>query len=350
MEILVFGAGAVGGYLGARLAYSGHNVTLVSRRSTAEAVKRNGLTIISKDLQLTTEPEIVPTLRLAYEINPQYDLIIVTVKAYDAQAALYEMVAFCPSPPCVMTLQNGIGIEDLFANEFGADNVIAGSLTTPLSHETTNTIVVEKTGRGLALAPINAEADISIWISLFSEVGIETVGFKDYQAMKWSKALLNMIGNASSAILNRHPKLIYGYGPTFEIEMTMLKETLAVMKAKKLKVVDLPGAPATRLSLAVKRLPKSLVKPILTNIISSGRGNKMPSFHIDLMSGREQNEVTYHNGAVADIGKTLDIRTPVNLALDEILTKIARREIDFEMYNGRPKQLVATVKEYQAEE
>jgi len=60
--------------------------------------------------------------------------------------------------------------------------------------------------------------------------------------------------------------------------------------------------------------------------------------------------VTYHNGAVADIGKTLDIRTPVNLALDEILTKIARREIDFEMYNGRPKQLVATVKEYQAEE
>jgi ketopantoate reductase len=35
MEILVFGAGAVGGYLGARLAYRGHNVTLISRRSTA---------------------------------------------------------------------------------------------------------------------------------------------------------------------------------------------------------------------------------------------------------------------------------------------------------------------------
>lgn len=350
MEILVFGAGAVGGYLGARLAYSDHNVTLVSRRPMAEAVKRNGLTIIGKDLQIATQPAIVPTLRLAYEANPQYDLILVTVKAYDAQAALYEMVAFCPSAPRVLTLQNGIGIEDLFVNEFGAANVIAGSLTTPLSHETTNTIVVEKSDRGLALAPTEAKADISEWVSLFSDAGIETVGLKDYQAMKWSKALLNMIGNASSAILNRHPKLIYGYSPTFEIEMNMLKEALAVMKAKKLKVVDLPGAPTTRLSLGIKRLPKSLFKPILTNIISSGRGNKMPSFHIDLVSGREQNEVTYHNGAVAEMGKTLGIHTPVNLALYEILTKLARKEIDFQEYNGRPKKLVATVKQYQAEE
>jgi 2-dehydropantoate 2-reductase len=350
MEILVFGAGAVGGYLGARLAKAGHDVTLVSRRSTAEAVKRNGLTIIGKELQITTQPDVVPTLRLAYEAKPQYDLVLVTVKAYDAQAGLYEMVAFCPTPPRVIVLQNGIGIEQLFIDEFGTENVISGSLTTPLSQETANTIVVEKADRGLALAPADPKADITSYISLFTDAGVETAGFKDYQSMKWSKALLNMIGNASSAILNRHPKLIYGYGPTFEIEMNMLKETLAVMKAKNLKVVDLPGTPTTRLSLGVKRLPKSLVKRRLTKIVSSGRGNKMPSFHIDLMSGREQNEVTYHNGAVAENGKSLGVRTPVNLALNDILTKIARKELDFEEYNGRPKKLVATIKEYQDKE
>lgn len=76
----------------------------------------------------------------------------------------------------------------------------------------------------------------------------------------------------------------------------------------------------------------------------------MPSFHIDLMSGREQNEVTYHNGAVAENGKSLGVRTPVNLALNDILTKIARKELDFEEYNGRPKKLVATIKEYQDKE
>ena len=161
--------------------------------------------------------------------------------------------------------------------------------------------------------------------------------------MKWSKALLNMVGNATSAILNRHPKLVYNYGPTYEMEMEMLKETLAVMKAQKLKTIDLPGAQSNRLAVAVNRLPKSLVKPILTNIVTSGRGNKMPSFHIDLMAGREQNEVTYHNGAVAQAGETLGIPTPVNEALNDILVKLARRELDYQLFNGRPDRLVEAV-------
>jgi 2-dehydropantoate 2-reductase len=127
----------------------------------------------------------------------------------------------------------------------------------------------------------------------------------------------------------------------------MLKEALAVMKAKNLRTIDLPGAQANRLALAINRLPKSLVKPILSGIVGSGRGNKMPSFHIDLMSGRELNEVTYHNGAVAEAGDSVGIPTPVNTALYEILMKIARQEIDYQDYNGRPKQLVAEVRKYQ---
>jgi ketopantoate reductase len=72
----------------------------------------------------------------------------------------------------------------------------------------------------------------------------------------------------------------------------------------------------------------------------------MPSFHIDIMAGREQNEVTYHNGAVSQAGERLGIPTPVNEALDDILIKIAHREIDYEVFNGRPKRLVAEVQKY----
>lgn len=346
MDILVFGAGAVGGYLGAHLANAGHKVSLVTRRTTAEAIQRSGLTVIEGQRQISAKPTIFPTLRVAFEGKAHYDLILVTIKAYDAQAALYEMIAFCPSTPTILTCQNGIGIENLFVSQFGADRVIAGSVTAPLSHETASKIVVEREKRGLALAPTNPGSDISNWVNLCNSAGINTVSFKQYEPMKWSKAMLNMIGNASSAILNRHPKLIYSYEPTFDLEMEMLKEVLAVMKAQKLKVVDLPGVSTKQLSLAVRRLPKSVTKPILTNIIGSGRGNKMPSFHIDLMSGREQNEVTYHNGAVAEVGEELGVPTPVNEALTDILTKIARKEIDFQEFNGQPKKLVAAVQEY----
>ena len=346
MEVLVLGAGAVGCYLGGQLARSGHKVTLVSRRPTAEAIKRNGLTIIEGEKQYRTKPVIVSALREAFQNDSHFDLILLTVKAYDAQAALYEMVAFCPTVPKVITMQNGIGIEEIFIDEFTPERIVAGSLTTPLSHETANSVIVERSDRGLALAPAQPGTDISTWAALFQQAGIETISLNDYRSMKWSKALLNMVGNATSAILNRHPKLVYNYGPTYDLEMEMLKESLAVMKAQKLKTIDLPGVQPNRLAVAVNRLPKSLVKPILTNIVTSGRGNKMPSFHIDLMAGREQNEVTYHNGAVAQAGEALGIPTPVNEALNDILIKIAHREIDYEVFNGRPKRLVAEVQKY----
>jgi 2-dehydropantoate 2-reductase len=346
MKILVFGAGAVGGYLGACLAHAGHEVTLIARRTSVDAIERYGLTLNKDGKQTVTRPLVVPALRQAFLHGEAYDVILLTMKAYDAQAALYELVAFCPSIPTVITLQNGIGTEETFARELGAERVVAGSLTTPLSQETMHNVIVERSDRGLGLAPVAPGGKIDRWVELFQTAGVETAAYKEHQSMKWSKALLNMVGNASSAILNRHPRLIYSYGPTFDIEMDMLKETLAVMKAKNFSVVDLPGAPASRLSMAVQRLPKSLVKPVLSSIVSAGRGNKMPSFHIDLTAGRFQNEVSFHNAVVAREGYELGVRAPVNMALSDILLKIAQKLIDYQVFNGKPKHLVAEVELY----
>lgn len=346
MDILVFGAGAVGGFFGARLAQINHNVTLVGRGPAYKAITANGLTLIENEEQVTSRPSIVESLRQAFMDDAVYDLILVCTKAYDAEAALNELVAFCPQPPTIITLQNGIGIEELFIAEFGAEKVIAGSLTTPLSHETYHSIIVERQDRGLALAPTQAGQNIDTWVNLFQEAGIETVGLKDYQSMKWSKALLNMVGNATAAILNRHPGVVYGYRPTFNLEMDMIKETLVVMKKQKIKRVNLPGASTSRLAFAARFLPRFLVKPFLARIVSAGRGNKMPSFHIDLMAGRTQNEVSFHNGRVSEIGRQLGVTTPVNTALNDILIKIAYKEIDYQRFNGRPRQLVAAVDRY----
>jgi 2-dehydropantoate 2-reductase len=346
MQFLVIGAGAVGGYLGARLALAGHEVTLIVRGAAAEVIERKGLVIIEDEQQTTTKEVLVSTLRQALTEGGPYDQILLCVKAYDAQAALDEMVAFCPSPPNVITLQNGIGIEKLFIDEFGREHVIAASLTIPLSHSTQNSVVLERSDRGLALAPTLRGQNIAPLVGLFNEAGIETAEFGDYQPMKWSKALLNMVGNATSAILNRHPKVVYGYAPTFNLEMTMLKETLDVMKKLKMKPVDLPGAQTGRLVFAVKRLRKRMVKPILTSVVAEGRGNKMPSFHIDLAAGKEQNEVSFHNGAVARIGASAGVSAPVNDALNDILVKLARRELDYQLFNGRPDRLVEAVKNY----
>lgn len=347
MNILVFGAGAVGGYLGASLSHTGHQVTLVTRPAAADTINANGLTVTSQDGEhFIARPKAVISLRQAMLERADYDLVLLTMKSYDVETAINELVAFYPAPQALMTLQNGIGLEEKFLKQFPGSAIIAASLTTPLRRDSSHAVWVERNDRGLALAPTRPRQAITPWVKLMQRAGIETTAIRDYRSLKWSKAFLNIVGNAASAILNRHPRLIYAHRLTYALEMRMLKETLAVMRKSKIKLVDLPGAPAARLSQAVRWIPDFIAKPFLTRAVAAGRGEKMPSFHIDLAAGKENNEVLYHNGAIAEAGQKLGLAVPVNAALNDILLKLARKELNWRDYDGQPKRLLAEIKRY----
>lgn len=348
MRILVYGTGAVGSYLGARLAQQGHDVTFVARIMAAEAIEKSGLRLSQPSgPDILIKPRVVTSVRQAFLDDAQYELILLAVKSYDVEEALNPLIAFAPRPYApLLTLQNGIGIEELIKEALEGGEVIAGSLTTPVSRLRPDHVRVEHEDRGLALAPTQKKQDIRLWLNLFNEAGIAGQRVASHRSMKWSKALLNMLGNATSAIINRHPRAIYKYDPTYDLEMEMLREALAVMKRLKIKVVDLPGTPTTRLSLAVRRLPEFMVKPILTKIVGEGRGEKMPSFHVDLSNGRSKSEVLFHNGAVAAAAEKLNMSAPVNRALSETLLKLARKEIDWKDFDGNPGRLLEEVERF----
>lgn len=352
MKILVYGAGAVGGYLAGRLSQQGHDTAVIVRDITASIIKENGLAITENGLINRTHPTVYTSIAEAFKLTKDgaaYDLIIMSMKAYDIATAIDPLVAFCTQPPPIIAVQNGIGIEAPLIKQYGTERTIASSFTIPISRESTNSLIIEHGDRGMALAPTQKGQDISQWVALFQNAGITTVSLPDYEAMKWSKALLNMAGNATSAILNRSPDAIYKIAPLFDLEIRMLKETLDVMKKLKLKAIDLPGAPATQLVFGVKYSPKLLLKPILTQIVSKGRGEKMPSFHIDLSSNKGKSEVVYHNGAVAQAGQKVGVPTPVNLTLTTVLLKLVRQELDWRDYDGNAKRLLQDVRRTERE-
>ncbi|MEZ4510489.1 MAG: ketopantoate reductase family protein [Chloroflexota bacterium] len=348
MRILVYGAGAVGGYLGARLCQHEHDVTLITRPTTAAAIQSQGLAVTEGGQTVRTHPRLTTSVAQAFmNQTAAYDLIILGMKSYDLAEALDPLVAFCPQPPMLVTTQNGIGVERPLIEQFGADHVLAGSFTIPVRKETTHNLVAERTDGGFALAPTQPKQAIGQWQQLFTESGVNAVVIKDYQAMKWSKALLNIVANASCAILNRSPEAIYKSDIVYDLELRMIKEALAVMKALKLKVVDLPGPSIPGFVTGVKRLPKLLFRPILTNKVVSGRGEKMPSFYMDLAAGKGKSEVVFHNGAIAEAGAANGVATPVNRALSDILLKLTREELDWREFDGKPKRLLAEVHKYE---
>lgn len=120
----------------------------------------------------------------------------------------------------------------------------------------------------------------------------------------------------------------------------MLRECLAVMEAQGIEVVDLPGTPVRALAYAT-RLPLWLSKPFLARAAGAGRGAKMPSFHIDLHTGRGKSEVQYLHGEVVQAGESCNVPTPVNRILTETLMALTNKEIPLEEFAHKPEKLLA---------
>jgi 2-dehydropantoate 2-reductase len=157
--------------------------------------------------------------------------------------------------------------------------------------------------------------------------------------MKWSKMLTNLLANPTSAILDMTAAEVFGNRALYKLEIAMLRECLAVMDAQHIKVVDLPGTPVRALANATK-LPLWLSKPFLSRAAGAGRGGKMPSFHIDLHSGRGKSEVDYLHGEVVRAGEKCNVPTPVNKALTVTLMALTNNEIPLEEFAHRPEKLL----------
>jgi 2-dehydropantoate 2-reductase len=158
--------------------------------------------------------------------------------------------------------------------------------------------------------------------------------------MKWSKLLTNLVGNATSAILDLPVGAVFGEARLFGLEVAALRECLAVMRALGYGVVDLPGVPARLFAVAVQRLPPTLARPLLSRGVGSGRGGKMPSLHVDLHGGKGRTEVGWLNGAVARYGAAHGVSTPVNQVLTDTVEALSAGRLDKGHFRHRPEALL----------
>jgi len=158
--------------------------------------------------------------------------------------------------------------------------------------------------------------------------------------MKWSKMITNLLANATSAILDLAPAEIYADARLYALEIMQIREALAVMKYLGIRPVNLPGVPVRMLCTLIMSFPMALSQPLLASSLGSGRGDKMPSFHIDLHAGKRLSEVSSLNGAIVRFGQRGGVSTPINCALTRILEAMAAGEIPLETYAHQPERLL----------
>jgi 2-dehydropantoate 2-reductase len=340
MHVVCFGAGAIGSLVGGRLSLSGITVTLLARRDHVAAVRTRGLILETpRERILCKHVDSVTSLD---DLASPPDLILLTVKAYHTQEAMAALRGRLPEGSLVLSLQNGVGNEELIAAEVGPNRTYAGSITISASRPRPGVVRQNTRVGGIALAPLNPETDLSDLVGLFRQAGFRTEALHDYRAMKWSKLLLNLFGNATSAILDCSPLAVVEDLRLLGLEREALREARRVMGALGLRVVALPGYPVPLLQ-AVTAVPPWMMRPFLRRYLRRGRGEERPSLWQDLQRGRAQSEVKVLNGAVVREGAHLGMRTPVNTALAEVLLGLVSGRLEAAQFRGRPEALLGYV-------
>lgn len=301
MRYVIYGAGAVGGGIGARLYQHGRDVVLICRGAHLEAVRRDGLTLQAPEGTVTLP---IPAVGHPSELRfgPE-DVVILTVKSQDTARALDDLRAAAGDVP-VVCAQNGVANERMALRRF--TRVYAMVVLLPATH-------LEPGVVALHAAPVGGILDAGCYPEgvdpLIRRVtaDLSDAGFSarpDPQAMRLKYAkLVQNLGNAVQALCRPGPE-------ASELVRLAREEALACYRAAGIQTADLE---------AIRRRRGMTAPP---------RGEGAPrlggSTWQSLARGTGSVETDYLNGEIALLGALHGVPTPCNRLLQAVSAEAAR--------------------------
>jgi len=340
--VLIYGAGAVGQFIGGTLALAGRDVTFLARPTVRDALARAPLTITADQPGLgKPRPNAiaVPTIGAIGELSRPPDLVILAIKGYDTIGALPDLRRLVAAGATILTVQNGVGHEETLRDALGAAVVRSGALTINVSVAAPGQVVRHTQKGGLGFAPVG-RGEIAPLPDLFQPTLLPLVTAQTHRVLKWSKMLLNILGNAQAALLDCSSGELYADPRLFAVERRAFHEARAVMRAAGIGLIDLPAYPVRALTVAMA-LPAPLAQRVLAGRLTRGRGSKAPSLALDLHGARGKTEIAWYNGAIVALGAQHSVPTPVNTALTRLVAAAAADPAAWVCYRSQPERLLA---------
>jgi 2-dehydropantoate 2-reductase len=137
LRFLIVGAGAVGGFVAARLAGAGHHVSVLALPRSAERLRAGGLRIASGDATSVLRPTVVT----ADKLTPGYDAIVLAVKSDNLDGAMTDIAPAVQPPTVILPFLNGMAHVEALTGRFGSA-VLGGTLRIATQTEDDGTIRV----------------------------------------------------------------------------------------------------------------------------------------------------------------------------------------------------------------
>ncbi|MGC8737373.1 MAG: ketopantoate reductase family protein [Candidatus Hydrogenedens sp.] len=305
MKILIIGAGALGSVVGGFMKKAGHDVFLVGRPEMVEAIQREGL-YISGIWGNHHIPNLPIFTKVQEEWKGNIDLVLLSVKSYDTEQAIRDILPIISNNTLVCSYQNGLGNVEKIAEFLGMKRTIPARVIFGSRILKPGFVQVTVIAEPTALGRLEQGPDESIVRNIaetMNKSGIPTIYTENIEGLIWAKVAYNSALNPLSALLD------VPYGRLMETE-----ETQIIMK----NVIHELYAVAQKKNVPmIISTPEEYIQLLFYKLIPP-TAEHYASMREDLKQGKKT-EIDALNGAIVKIGKELHIDCPINGLLTNLI-------------------------------
>lgn len=298
MKVAIVGPGALGCFLAARYALAGLEVRLVDHRQD------RGLLLQSQGILLRSPEgtlEAVPVPIALAAGTPPVDLVILTVKAHQTQAAVQTLPQLLAPQGLALTLQNGLGNLEHLVAALGPERLLAGVSFLGITRLREGEVLLAGMGPTYVGIPSGSQVSrerLEEVVGLFLQAGLPCEARENIETMLWEKLLVNVGINPLTALLRVPNGALPVLPAAWELAVAAATEALAVARAEG---HDLELDPEVR----------------LREVCTATAANRSSMFQ-DILAGRPT-EIEALNGQVTTRGEAYGIPTPVNRLLTRLI-------------------------------
>jgi 2-dehydropantoate 2-reductase len=310
MKIAIIGAGAIGGYVGVKLALCGEDVTFVVRGANLDAIRKNGMKLVMNDGSEQVASRVKATND--YAAAGAQDMVILAMKAHQVEAVASDVPKLYGPDTVVVTMQNGIpywyfhqhGGElagsvvrsvdptGVIASKIPAERVI-GCVVYPASELIAPGVVKHIEGDRFPVGELDGASSVRVVkvSQCFTQAGFKAPILDDIRSEIWLKLWGNLTFNPISALTRSTLLDICQYPPTRELAAAMMTEaqtiahklgiTFRVDLEKRIAGAEKVGRHKTSMLQDVEAGRAPEIEALVGAVVELGRLTDTPTPHID---------------------------------------------------------------------
>ncbi|WP_278441833.1 ketopantoate reductase family protein [Pseudomonas oryzihabitans] len=308
MKICILGAGALGSTFGAWLSEAGHETWLLNRPNAhIAAVARDGLDIETAEGRRRAQVRAA----VSAEAVGVVDLVVVLVKSFATAEAMRQALALVGPETLVLSLQNGLGHEELLAEIVGPERVIAGKTYVGGVLLGPGRIRSGVAGKQTLIGELNGQLTprVQAVAEAFAGAGLATTVSANIRGTLWDKLQVNVATGALTGITQLTYGQLYSEPLLRDTALQAVAEAIAVARAA-----------GVELGLQEPEAAWQLAREGLA-----------PSFKTSMLQSLQRGSITeidFINGAVVRLGQQYRVPTPVNATLVACIKGIERALAD----------------------